>query len=409
MKKIIILALIFIPILLLAKNNDGSTLLNTYTNATTAWYPVFEKNALYLFSALAGIAFVLEISWIALQSNFEIGSIFAPLIKIILIFGIFLAFIQGHFLDSVFNSFINLGKQANSAAGVTTIVSIDTLIDSAYELLAAISDAQSIFKPVDSIFLGIIGIIAAIAVGWLGVELLMSYVKWLIMITISPLFLALGVLPYTRNYAMSTIQATISVSIEYMLIKLVIGLSILTIKDNAEKAMKDDGSLFTLLMLTLMLFGLTKMVHGIASSFTSGHMAGNSNAGAHIGKNMAMGAAAGAVGGAMAAHSTIKEAAASSGQGGSSSFKSSAMNFMKSTASAGAGAVSGAAKGGAGFSIHSAGQKTGSFIGGSVGLGNANVKGHTLDNESNKDRSGFDMSQLNNNSLSGDISPSTEK
>jgi P-type conjugative transfer protein TrbL len=404
MKKIFATFILIVPILAIAGNNEGSAVLSTYTHAITSWIPVMQKSAYWLFGTLAFIAFVLEFGFKLLNNDIELGSVMASLIKIILIFGLFKAFMDWQWIYEIFRSFQILGNKANAAAGVTTQVSVDTLTDSAFELMGAITDASSIFHPADSLALFFIGFVAVIAIIWLGVELLTTYVKFLIMWSLSPLFLALGVLNHTRQWALSAITATMGVALEYMLIKLVIGLSISTVKDYAKKAMDDDGSLFSLLIMALLISGLARMVHGIASSMFSGQPGANSSSGFQAARTATMAAAAGLVGGGMAAYSQVKEAAAA----GDSRGGGKASTFAKVAAGAAAGATSGAIKGSLGFHTHNAGQKSGAAIG--AGLNKAMSAMSSTANKSSKpsdvsdtssstkDRNGFDTSLLKSDS-----------
>ena len=218
MKRLLMIFLLtMVPVLAMAGNNQGSTVLSTYSHAITSWIPVMQKSAYWLFGTLALIAFVLEFGFKLLNNDIELGSVMASLIKIILIFGLFKAFMDWQWIYEIFRSFQILGDKANAAAGVSTKVSIDTLTDSAFELMGAITDAGSWFHPADSLALFFIGFIAVIAIVWLGVELLTTYIKFLIMWALSPLFLSLGVLNHTRNWALSAITATMGVALEYML------------------------------------------------------------------------------------------------------------------------------------------------------------------------------------------------
>jgi len=420
MKRLLMIFLLMVPVLAVAGNNEGSAVLSTYSHAITSWIPVMQKSAYWLFGTLALIAFVLEFGFKLLNNDIELGSVMASLIKMILIFGLFKAFLDWQWIYVIFDSFQTLGDKANAAAGVSTKVSVDTLTDSAFELMGAITDASSIFHPADSLALFFIGFVAVIAIIWLGVELLTTYIKFLIMWSLSPLFLALGVLNHTRQWAMSAITATMGVALEYMLIKLVIGLSISTIKDYAKKAMDDDGSLFSLLIMALLISGLARMVHGIASSMFSGQPGANSSSGFQAARTATMAAAAAAVGGGMAAYSQVKEAAAA-GEGGRGSDGSStggggrAPTFAKVAAGAAAGAMSGGIKGSLGFHTHHAGQKTGKAVAAGIDkamsamsqgtTGNSGSKQVTTTSDSSvmskKDRFGFDTSQLSSGEIKG--------
>lgn len=387
MKKIILLFLLA-PVLIYAQtNNLGSTTLSTYQIGSSAWYPIFKQASLWLFGALATIELVIVFGMKAIKGELEIGGIFAELIRLTLLFGLFMNFYaHPEWIDSIFQGFSTLANQANSAAGVSTVVSIDTLTDAAAELLSSINEQQSWFKPVDSIVLGLIGLIAALTIIYLGIELLVAYVKFLLFLNLSVLFFAFGAFAYTRQWAYNAVTNIIKSGTEYMLIKLVIGLAIANIKTQAPIAMKTEGSLFALLITVLMISGITRMIHSISDSFISGMGAANSGSLGGMAKGAMMGAGAGLVGGAAAGLSQVKAAAAaaetsgspsmpgSTGGGGSTENTAKSGNFMntakaaaKNVSAVGLGAIggatSGAVKGAAGFSYHGAGAKTGSSVG----------------------------------------------
>ena len=400
MKKIILLFLLA-PVLIYATDNLGSTTLSTYKIGSSAWYPIFKQASLWLFGALATIELVIVFGMKAIKGELEIGGIFAELIRLTLLFGLFINFYaHPEWIDSIFQGFSTLGNQANAAAGVSTVVSIDTLTDAAAELLSAINEEQSWWSPVDSVILGLIGLIAALTIIFLGIELLVAYVKFLLFLNLSVLFFAFGAFGHTRQWAYNAVTNIIKSGTEYMLIKLVIGLAIANIKTQAPLAMKSEGSLFALLITVLMIFGITRMIHSIADSFISGMGAANSGSLGGMAKGAMIGASAGLAGGAAAGLSQVKAATAageipstpganSGSSGGSSTsnstskmgnFMNSAKSAAKSTAAVGLGAMSGATsgaiKGATGFSTHSAGNKSGAGIGKAiVGVANA-MKGN---------------------------------
>ena len=408
MKKISVVIVLFLPILLFAGSNDGSAVLKTYTTAVTNWIPVVTEVAYKLFYFFALFSLILEFGFKFLNNDIELGSIASSLIKIILIFGLFKAFIDWQWLYVIFDSFNTLGDKINTSAGISTKVSADTLTDSAYELMKTISKEVNWYR-IDVYFIGLIAIIAII---WLSVELITSYVKFLIMWAISPLFLAMGVFSHTRQWALSAITAIVSAALEYMLIKLVIGLSISVIKIYAKKAVSSDGSLFTLLTIVLIIFGLTKMVHGIVSSMFSGHLGANNISGFQAAKQTAQAAMGGLVGGAMGAYSQIKNASspsANTSQSSQSTSGNSAQSQKAKVASviggAIAGAMSGGVKGAFGYSTYNVGNKSGKGVANIFGF---SANSNKDNDSSSKDRNGFDTSLINDDSssMSGEIKPS---
>ena len=362
MKKIILLFLIA-TVCIFASNNQGSATLATYKIGSSAWYPIFKQASLYLFAALATIELVIVFGMKAAKGDIEFVSVIGELIKITLIFGLFKIFYANPaWMDAIFQGFSTLGNQANAAAGASTIISIDDLTDSAAELLAAINENQSWWKPADSIVLGLIGLIAALTILFLGIELLVTYVKFLVYLNLSVLFFAFGALGYTRQWAYNAVTNIIKSGVEYMLVKLIIGLSIANIKTQAPIAMSKEGSLFALLITVLMIFGLIRMIHPIVESFFSGAGAANSGSLGGMAKGAMMGAGVGAVGGGAAAIAQIKDANSAADAVGTPGVGK-AKGAAGIAGGAMAGMATGLAKGGFGFNTNSAGGASGGKVG----------------------------------------------
>ena len=407
MKKLIILFLLFTPYLLADGNNLGSATMQTYQLATAKWWSVFQAVSLYIFWFLAVIELTIVLVIKKLLKDLDLMTWAIELMKIALLFGFFQFFLGNQILDVFFLGFSELAGKASPSA---TLISIDTLTAASGNLLNAINEEQSWWKPADSILLGFIGLIAALSILYVGIALLVTYVKFLILLNLSILFMGFGAWEYTRQWAINGIINLIKVSIEYMLLKLVIGLYIDTIKIQAPIAMKSEGSLFALLITVLIIAGIVKMVPSLVESFFTGHGPSSNDSASGILKGSAMGAAAGAVGGAMGAISATKTASAAATSSSSPtvpgmSGTGSKPNFMKSPATsavAGAamGAASGAIKGALGFNTHNAGQKTG----GAMGAAFSKMATTPSDAMSNAGQNTTSSSSLN-----GTISSSGEK
>ena len=414
-------------------NNIGSDIILNYSIHTSKWYPIFKAAAKRIFEGLA----IIELIWIfgvkAVEGSLELSGIFAQLIRLTFLFGIWnVFFAHPEFFDTLIgkisssgvlqgSSFSILADRANAAAGVSTVISVDSLTDSAYAILGIIGKNQSITHPLDSIMLGIIGLIAAGGVLFLALRLVTTYVKFLITVYASVLFFAFGAMMATRHIAVNAIYAMLRAGTEYMLIKLVIGLSIGNIIAYVPIAMTKYGSLTALLIMVLMIGALAQMIHGLVEGWFSGMGAQTSDHAASVLKGTAMGAAAGAAGGAAAGLSSVKAAAAAAETKSSMESVKSATgagsntaeqngkgtektgNFKKSkasatvAASAAAGAASGALKGLTGFSTHGSGRKSGAAV--------ASMLTGTPNKEQEKKSSGDNDSEK----IEGSIASANEK
>jgi len=381
-----------------AGNNIGSDVVLNYSIHTSKWYPVFKNTATFIFASLATIELIWIFSIKAIEGSLELSGIFAQLIRLTFLWGIWnVFFAHPEFFDTLIgemtpsglkhSSFSILADRANAAAGVSTVVSVDHLTDSAYVILGTIGKNQSIFHPVDFIILGLIGLIAAGGVLFLAFRLIATYVKFLITVYGSVLFFAFGAMAATRHIAVNAIFAMLRADTEYMLIKLIIGLSIANIMSYVPKAMLNYGSFVALLIMVLLIGALADMVHGLVEGWFSGMGAQTSDHAASVLKGAAAGAISGAVGGAAAGLSSVKAAAAAAEtknsmesvksatgagnnrtaeQSGKGTQKTGSFKKTKASAtvasSAAAGAISGTVKGLTGFSTHGAGRKSGAAV-----------------------------------------------
>lgn len=364
MKKILFLFLLF-GVFAFAGNNIGNDILGEFKNATSSWWDVFKQAGLYIFWSFALIEVVTSFGFMLLRGELEIGGIFAQLMKIILLFGVFLFFIDNK--DALFDIVQSFETLADRASGEK--VSLDTITDYALDTWIETSNAVSIFDGVgQAIVNSIAGLLAGLAILGLGLTLLVVYIKFFIMLNTSVLFFAFGAFSYTRQWAINAIVSFAKIGAELMIIKLLVALAFQVLPATAKVAMENETSMFTTLIAAAAFFSLANMVHGMVESVFSGGSIGNASG---VGRALQMtasasiGAAVGAAAGARGAIDSINAAKdTGSGSGG----------IMKKVAAGFAGATVGAAKGvgqsmDRGISTQGAGMGIGSFAS-KIGGGN---------------------------------------
>ena len=390
-------------------NNLPSQIQDDFDNTIKTFYQPLRDAALYIFVSLSVIQLVLTFGFMALRGEIEFGGVMSTLIRYILLFGLFYAFLQNtSWMVSIFNGFTELANKANGG----TTPSLDGVIEHIglmWENIGTKVDDNGLSGMGTSFLLVIIGAISTGVIFILSGQALMTYGFFVFSLYVGVFWLGFAGLDWTRQWAYNSVINIIRWGAKWMMMLLIIGVTFTLLDQTIQNADSNLSSYLKLLAVSLIMVTITTGSSGFVDSYFNGHGGGDNNRGVALAQSMVSGTVGGAVAGAAAGYSSVKEAAASSNPPSGSSFKSSAMNFMKSTSAGATGAVTGAAvgaaKGGFGMSTHGAGTTTGKVAGSMfAGRSNTNMVGnHQQDTSSSFDRSGFDLNQLN-----GDISSSTE-
>jgi P-type conjugative transfer protein TrbL len=403
MKKSIFLFLI-LPIAIFAAdgNNIGTQIVNSIASATSGWNNAFSSAGVFIFWALAVINLVTTFGFMAAKGDLDFGSIMAKVIQIFLLFG-FWMMLLGSFglgwMKTIPKSFQQL---ATNATGVN--FSADTLLDQITVLYSHLFDKMSVFSPVQSAMLALIGLVAIIIMTLLVAKALTNLGFSTLSVYMSSLFFGFGAWDQTRSWAINSITNIIRYSAKYMGVLLIIQITIGILNQAIAAVDTDSGGLGVLLIVSLIAYSFAHGIESFIDGYFTGFGGGENLAGGSLAKSMAAGAAGGAITAGGGAISQVKAAAAaansdpmskqSSGTtlaqapGGQTSeqsgkgtnktgnFKKSAVHAAKMTGAAlgggTLGAISGTVKAATGFSTHNAGVKTGSVVGAMLVTGEAN-------------------------------------
>lgn len=280
-------------------SNPGHTLLASFEAASTHWRAVIVPSAKWVFGALLTIDFVLEFGLLADGGKVDFSDLFPLLIRKTLMIGFFLMlFTHGDWLATIPASFSQLG---DTASGVP--VDPDNIIAAALQIVLSLVHGMSALHLADSIALFFSAIIILIAFGLMAAQLIMTIIKTYVFLALAPLVFSLAGLSQTRQMAYNPIFAIIKAGAELLLIKLFLGLSITMMHDFAVNVDNDDGSIFVMIIMSIVMASVVHMAGGIVEALFSGTVAQNSTAGLGTAAAVAagaMGAAKSAAGGASA-------------------------------------------------------------------------------------------------------------
>lgn len=374
-----------------AANVNNNIVKQTQTSLTSEIKKMEAKvkpAAIWVFWTFALIEMIIVFGFMLLRQEIEIGPIFANLVRLILIFGLFFWFFQNTaVLKTIFDSFQQLG----TAATPNSNINLDSIIEQIGKMWENVSNSLSAFNIGNSILLIVLASFATIALVLLIAKALTIYMFFLFSLYVGVIFFAFASLQYTRQWAINAITNIIRSGAKFMMVILVMGIMINFINTAVQNATQDTGSLLYLFIMSFLTWSFIMGIDAWVDSYFTGLGGGENNAGIQLAHSMMLGAGMGAVGGALGGYSAVKEAASVNQNNSSNKFSS----FMKAASAAalgaGAGATSGAIKGGLGFNTLNAGQKSGSGIVNSIKSVNSIGKPAN----SNLDKNGFNLDNLN--------------
>jgi type IV secretion system protein TrbL len=255
-----------------------------------------------LFWILAGIELVIVFGMMALRQELEFGGIMAELVKVILLWGLFILIVEKYsFLESIFDGFDRLG-------GILSNTSFDEIFDKLFKMW------DTVWKKVknwgmygvgNSILLIVSAFFASLAIVALIALALMYYAFAIFSIYVGIFWLAFGALSHTRSWAYNTIITPIRYGAKWMMALLLMGI-VFSMIDDALVTLQPTSSDEDIIKNTILIVVVSWMmlivglgIGGFVDSYFTGHGGGDSNRGVAMALG-AMGGAAGAAG-AMAA------------------------------------------------------------------------------------------------------------
>lgn len=290
------------------ENNMISSIQDDFETKVKAFYIPIKEVAISLFWLLATIEMVIVFSFMALRQELEIGAIFAQLVKLILIFGLFQAFfVHPDWMFSIFNGF---GELAIRAGGNNA--SLDTLVDNLFAMWNKIASQTSIFSPADALLYGLIGLVATVALSVLVGQALMIYSFLIFSIYVGVFFLAFGAFSHTRAWAINSIVSIIRWGAKWFMILLLLSITFSLVNEALMAGFDNLTALIRLLIVSFMMVTISSGISGFVDSYFNGMGSGENNSGFMMAKNLtyttasvATGLVSGGIGGAIGAKNEI--------------------------------------------------------------------------------------------------------
>lgn len=256
-----------------------------------------------LFWILAGIELVIVFGMMALRQELEFGGIMAELVKVILLWGLFILIIENYgFLESILEGFDKLGADLSNT-------NFDTIFDKLFKMWDTVFDKVDNWgwKGVGNSMLLIVGtFFASLAIIALIALALMYYAFAIFSIYVGIFWLAFGALSHTRSWAYNTIITPIRYGAKWMMSLLLMGIvfsmiddALVTLQPPTSSTEEILNSIVLIVVVSWMMLIVGLGIGGFVDSYFTGHGGGDSNRGVAMALG-AMGGAAGAAG-AMAA------------------------------------------------------------------------------------------------------------
>ena len=397
-------------------NNLPSYTMDKFDSIIKTFYDPIKPPAKWLFVTLGLMQMVLTFGFMFLRGEYEIGAVFATLIRFMLFYGLFLAFFDHpQWMKDIFNGFTTLADRATHG----NVSSLDKVVENIshmwWYIWATIKKYGWKHIP-ESFVLVSLGAIETVVVSILVGLALMTYAFFIFSLYVGVFWLGFGSFEYTRSWAINSIVNIIRWGAKWFLQLLIISVTFTIINEMMVDPWSDLYDYISLIIISLMMITVSFGSNAFVDSYFNGHGGGDNSVGVQMAQtfvsNTTKGIAQGTKQGASSGYSAIKEAAAANSKGGTGN---SIKTMMKAAGGglvgAAAGATTGAIKGAFGKADQGTGQGSGAFaaksagtiIKGGMAVANAPSKagekiGEAIQNKMNKDRNGFDMNQLKNDS-----------
>ncbi|MFA7027817.1 MAG: type IV secretion system protein [Sulfurovum sp.] len=283
-------------------NNLPSKVQEKFKSMVSQYTTKLSNAAKSLFWILAGIELVIVFGMMALRQELEFGGIMAELVKVILLWGLFILIVEKvDVLENVFNGFNKLGADLSN----TNFNEISDKLFKMWDTVWKKVDNWGMTGVGNSILLITAAIPATMAIVALIALALMYYAFAIFSIYVGIFWLAFGALSHTRSWAYNAIISPIRYGAKWMMALLMIGI-VFSMIDDALVTLQPTSSdkeiinnVMVILVVSWMMLIVGLGIGGFVDSYFTGHGGGDSNRGVAMALG-AMGGAAGAAG-AMAA------------------------------------------------------------------------------------------------------------
>lgn len=322
--------------------------LSRYEGKIGAWEAAFYKAGLFIFWSLSSISIVMTGAQLIFQRD-NISSFFAEFTRLILFLGFFLWIITNG-IKIATSTKDGLMKLAGQASGNGEQITPSSIVDIGFNLFDKIVENSSIWDPIDSATLIVIGLVILLILAAVGINMLLMLITTYIVIYSGIIILGFGSGRWTSDMAVGYLKQVLNLSLQLAAMILIIGIGQSIVQDTINTiGTPGFRELAVVLVQTALLVGLVVKIPPMIGSLAGG--AGSGGIGSFgVGNAIAAAMLAGAAAGAGAALKSLaveagglKKAfeAAKAGLGGSNGSSDSGSGKMDSAVDAVAGANAG--------------------------------------------------------------------
>jgi type IV secretion system protein TrbL len=272
-KRFLLLTLTLVPFMAFAgSGSDVDAFIAAYQTATEAWEPIIHNLTLSLFWGLVTISFTWSSIQIALKDG-GLVDVVADLVGRVMTVGV-CVFLLNHAADLarvLISSFQTIGTRLS---GGTVAFSPGNVIELGLNIVGGAWEKISLMSPVMSLMLCLSTIVILICFALIALEMTVLIVTSFV--TVSGGVAMMGFLgsEWTREHAMNYFTAVLGIAVKMFVMQLILSLGYGFIHDMTAAIDANNKSntnqYMTLLVMTVVFYGLMKEIPGMAASLASG-------------------------------------------------------------------------------------------------------------------------------------------
>jgi type IV secretion system protein TrbL len=289
---------------------EASSLLNLLHETANSWTGELGKYATYLLFSLALIQLVWTFGLKALDSNLELGSVIADLLRLIMVTSFFSMMIT--YLPSWGGLMVDSFREAaGRAGGMGKMLYPGDVLAIAVTLSNTVADGIFTLSPGTAVFNSFMSVIVLLCFTFISAFMFVTLVESYIIICAGVFLMGFGGSSWTREFATSPLKYIVSVGAKLFVLTLIVSVISASADAWVEAYTKDSASSLTIAGLAIICAYLTKTIPELIAGMINGTSLGGGSA---IG-GLAMAGAAGTAGLAVGAGALAGGAASSAGGG----------------------------------------------------------------------------------------------
>lgn len=248
------------------------------------WADVMQSYAINLFFILAGIALIVNIILIILESggSVDINKILAFILKFSFVTGFFYFLLNNglELANGIIQYFLSIGNDSLQY-GTDNKGAVENILNSIYILWEAILDEISFFNPADSLGLLFFGIFIVIIMIIILGNYLVEVASAFILVYAGYIVLAFGATQWTREWVINYFKAVFGIGLKILTLLFLIGVTLeflemqIGVYKNGNSFTLQNGITILITVFILMMI-MNKVPDAIASLVSGawGHMSG---------------------------------------------------------------------------------------------------------------------------------------